>query len=270
MTQTHPKTHPKPEAALDWASLALAPAAYLLVGALVLTAMRAAGADVDSIDFTCAWDIAILVAGIAVMRKATAQAKKCKLSDKGQLVAIAFCVAMFFVAQCAATIVYTLTQDPAFTRYTQTNTEAGVVQRAMLTVVLAPMVEEVLFRGIVFRLVAKHSRLWVAALISSAAFAAAHGTLVHMLPATLMGLTCCAVYVLTGRLRYSIAVHMGYNVFSIYAPFIPVAQVLFVPLVTIPLALAMGAVCCLVIKDEDKWRPRLCRPTEPGGQDGES
>lgn len=256
------KTHPKLETVLDWASLALAPAAYLLVGALMLTAMRATGADVDSVDFTCAWDVAVLVAGVAVMRKAVERTERRKLSDKGQLAAVAFCVAMFFAAQCAATIVYTLTQDPAFARYAQANTDAGVMQRVLLTVVLAPIVEEVLFRGIVFRLVAKHSPLWIAALVSSATFAATHGTLVHMLPATLMGLTCCAVYVLTGRLGCSIAVHMGYNIFSIYAPFIPVAQVLFVPLVTIPLTLAMGAACCLVIKDEDKWRERLCRPVD--------
>lgn len=266
MAQTHPKAHPKLEAALDWASLAIAPATYLLVGALALTVMRTAGADIDSIDFTCAWDVAILVAGVAVMRETAARTERRKLSDKGQLAVIAFCVAMFFVAQCTATIVYTLTQDPAFARYAQTNTDAGVVQRALLTVVLAPVVEEVLFRGIVFRLVAKRSPLWVAALVSSAVFAATHGTLVHMLPATLMGLTCCAVYALTGRLRCSVAVHVGYNVFSIYAPFIPVAQILFVPLVTIPLALAMGAACCLVMRDEGKWRSRLCRPAEPDGE----
>lgn len=260
MTETHPKTHPKLAAALDWASLALAPAAYLLAGALVLTLIRATGADVDSIGFTCAWDVAILVAGIAIIRKASRPPERRKLSDKGQLAVVAFCVAMFFVAQCAATIVYTLTQDAAFARYAQTSTDAGIAQRMLLTVVLAPMVEEVLFRGIVFRLVAKHSKLWVAALVSSIAFAATHGTLVHMLPATLMGLTCCAAYVLTGRLGCSVAVHVAYNAFSIYAPFIPVAQVLFVPLVTIPLAIAMCAVCCLVVRDKDKWQERLCHP----------
>lgn len=265
MTETHPKTHPKLTAALDWASLALAPAAYLLAGALVLTLIRAAGADIGSIDFTCAWDVTVLVTGVAVMRKVCAAPERCRLSDKGQLAVIAFCVAMFFVAQCAATVVYALTQDAAFARYAQTSTNAGVVQRMLLTVVLAPVVEEVLFRGIVFRLVAKHSQLWVAALVSSVAFAATHGTLVHMLPATLMGLTCCAAYVLTGRLGCSVVVHVAYNAFSIYAPFIPVAQVMFVPLVTIPLALAMCAACCLVMRDKNKWQERLCRPN---GNDG--
>ncbi len=246
--------------ALDWGSPILAPAAYLVVGATLLTLVRACGLAVSSADFSLAWDVVLCAAGLWLMKRQERIAEKRKLSDAGQLACVAFCVAMFFVAQCAATIVYTLTQDAAFTAYKTATGTSDAARAAALVCVVAPVVEEVLFRGVVLYRLSRRCPLWVAALVSSVAFAATHGTTVHMLPATLMGLTCCAAYVLCGRIGLAMAIHVAYNLFSCVAPSLPVAQILFVPAFTIPLALAMCAGLCLVIRDQDKWRARLCKP----------
>lgn len=69
-----------------------------------------------------------------------------------------------------------------------------------------------------------------------------------MLPATLMALTYCVMYVVTGRLSCSVEVHAAFNAFSVVAPMIPVARVLLVPLVTLPACIAMGAACVMALK----------------------
>ncbi len=254
-------------AMLDWGSPVLAPAAYLVVGAALLTLIRACGLTLSSADFSLAWDVVLATCGLWLMGRQGRIAEKRKLTDAGQLACAAFCVAMFFVAQCAATIVYTLTQDAAFTAYKTATGASDPARAALLVCVVAPVVEEVLFRGVVLYRLSRRCPLWVAALVSSVAFAATHGTTVHMLPATLMGLTCCAAYVLTGRIGLAMAIHVAYNLFSCVAPSLPVAQILFVPAFTVPLALAMCAACCLVVRDQDKWRARLCKPiAKPTGE----
>lgn len=167
---------------------------------------------------------------------------------------------MFFVAQCAATIIYNLTSDPTFASYQSSVKSGNPILAVILTVVIAPTVEEILFRGIMFECLGKHMQLWIAALVSSIAFAASHATLVHLLPACCMGLFCCAIYVITGRLTCSVILHVSYNAFSLIAPYLNAPAVLFIPLVTIPLIFVMGAACCVIIKHPDKWRKRLCLP----------
>lgn len=118
-------------------------------------------------------------------------------------------------------------------------------------------------RGVVFEALRRRVPPWAAAFISSVALAAIHGTLVHMLPATLMALTCRVMYVVTGRLSCSVAVHAAFNAFSVVAPMIPVAKVLFVPLVTLPACIAMGAACVMALRHTGRLRARLCKPVQP-------
>ena len=107
-------------------------------------------------------------------------------------------------------------------------------------------------RGVVFEALRRHVPPWAATFISSVA--AIHGTLVHMLPATLMALACCVMYVVTGRLSCSVEVHADFNAFSVVAPMIPVARVLLVPLVTLPAYIAMGAACVMALKHTERLR----------------
>ena len=78
--------------------------------------------------------------------------------------------------------------------------------------ILAPLVEEVIFRGGIFRLLRKKlSFLW-GAVISSLLFGLYHGNLVQFLYASLMGMLLAYVYEKYGDLKAPIVAHVSSNV----------------------------------------------------------
>lgn len=79
------------------------------------------------------------------------------------------------------------------------------------TVVMAPAVEETLFRGLLFRALGTEMRFWPAAVTSGLLFALVHAQVASLLPITLLGI---AFAVLTWRTRSvwpSAAAHAAFN-----------------------------------------------------------
>jgi len=88
--------------------------------------------------------------------------------------------------------------------------DADPVWTAIATVVAAPLGEEFLFR----RLLIDRTRRWgelPAVLLSAAMFGAFHLNLYQFFYAALLGLVFGYVYVKTGRLRYTVALHAAIN-----------------------------------------------------------
>lgn len=88
--------------------------------------------------------------------------------------------------------------------------DADPVWTALATVIAAPLGEEFLFR----RLLIDRTRRWgelPAVLLSAAMFGAFHLNLYQFFYAFLIGLVFGYVYVKTGRLRYTIALHAAIN-----------------------------------------------------------
>lgn len=85
----------------------------------------------------------------------------------------------------------------------------------LLSVTVAPVCEELLFRGFLYRYLRQQFSLPVCLCLSAGLFALAHGTLGHV-PVT-VGLTLfvCLMIEWTGRLRYAIGFHMLYNLIGI-------------------------------------------------------
>lgn len=81
----------------------------------------------------------------------------------------------------------------------------------LLAVVVAPVCEELVFRGYVFRFFHQRMPLLPAAIISGAVFASAHFNLLTFLPLLLLGAVLGILYAKTGRLAASIALHMVFN-----------------------------------------------------------
>lgn len=98
-------------------------------------------------------------------------------------------------------------------------TTTGLVLTAISTVLVAPLVEELGFRGVVLRGVLRRSGFWTAALVSSALFGmlhalgAARAAAIPMLvlATALFGLLQCVLVRRTGRLGPAIGVHAGMN-----------------------------------------------------------
>lgn len=82
---------------------------------------------------------------------------------------------------------------------------------ALITVLVAPITEEILFRGISFGRWRRVMPVWLAVLASSLAFSLFHGNWVQSTYTFLPGLVCGLALAKTGSLRLSIALHAIYN-----------------------------------------------------------
>lgn len=83
---------------------------------------------------------------------------------------------------------------------------------------VVPVMEEVLFRGLVYNRLRGYTKtVWSAAALSAAVFAAVHGNLIQMLFAFPMGLLLAAVYHRYQTLRAPVVFHMAVNISSVLA-----------------------------------------------------
>ncbi|MFD2258029.1 CPBP family intramembrane glutamic endopeptidase [Luteolibacter algae] len=77
--------------------------------------------------------------------------------------------------------------------------------------IVAPLCEEVVFRGYLYPVAKKFTGPWIAALCTALIFSAAHGSLAALLPLFIFGLVLVAIYEITGSLWAPIAVHALFN-----------------------------------------------------------
>lgn len=93
---------------------------------------------------------------------------------------------------------------------------ASPVLVVIQTVILAPVSEELLFRGLLYkRLRYYFDGYWIPALISSAVFGLYHMNLAQGVFAFLFGLLACAVYEKIHNLLASMLLHIGGNLLSV-------------------------------------------------------
>jgi uncharacterized protein len=87
---------------------------------------------------------------------------------------------------------------------------ALLVASAALTCVLAPISEEFLFRGFIFRAIRNWRGLWPAAILTGLLFGAVHAgsaPAADLVPLAVLGFLLCLVYTYTGSLYPCIALH---------------------------------------------------------------
>ncbi|MFJ7832188.1 CPBP family intramembrane glutamic endopeptidase [Peribacillus sp. NPDC097264] len=80
-----------------------------------------------------------------------------------------------------------------------------------VTSVIGPILEEIIFRKIIFGSLYKRFNFFISALLSSVIFGLAHGELEHLLLYAAMGFTFAFLYAKTGRILVSIAAHVAMN-----------------------------------------------------------
>ncbi len=80
-----------------------------------------------------------------------------------------------------------------------------------VTVAVFPaIVEELLYRGVLYRYLRGHGTQF-AAIASSVIFGLAHMNFLQLIFATFLGVVCCYIYEATGKLRYSMLLHLLNN-----------------------------------------------------------
>lgn len=94
-------------------------------------------------------------------------------------------------------------------------TPANIMAGIFVVVIAAPLVEELLFRGLLQRALVSHLPVWGAIIISSFAFSLVHGQL-YAIPG-LMSLSIAFGYIYhrTGSLRTNILLHIANNAFTL-------------------------------------------------------
>ncbi len=85
------------------------------------------------------------------------------------------------------------------------------IMAVLASVIIAPLTEEVFFRGIVYTRLRRAMPPVVAMILSSLVFGLLHGQLIWVCYAFVMGMALCAVFERTGSIRASFTVHLAFN-----------------------------------------------------------
>ncbi len=109
-------------------------------------------------------------------------------------------------------LVEQLPQSPELEEAIEALTEIPIVALFYI-VVMGPFFEEIIFRNIVFKGLKNKYNTAVAMIISSLLFGAFHFNIPQFITASLLGIVCGAIYLITDSVRYSIVFHMFYNFF---------------------------------------------------------
>lgn len=116
-------------------------------------------------------------------------------------------ILFWFMTSVTATFIVSVSDSSG----TASETVAFPALFVLLTLVAAPVSEEFLFRGVIFKNLKQGFSPVPAYLVSAIAFAVTHVTIQQVYVGFFCGLLFACVYDYTGRIRYSILVHVLYN-----------------------------------------------------------
>jgi membrane protease YdiL (CAAX protease family) len=91
---------------------------------------------------------------------------------------------------------------------------ALLVIGALMVIVVAPICEEVFFRGFLFRILRIRMSFWIAAALDGVIFGLVHGSFVILPVLAVLGVALCWVYERTGSLVPAIAIHAFNNMIA--------------------------------------------------------
>ena len=109
------------------------------------------------------------------------------------------------------------TQDVGFQNLA---TKSQYLLAFITLVILAPLAEEVLFRGYLYGKLRKHVPLWLAMLVTSALFGAVHGQWNVALDTFVLSIVMCSLREVTGSIWSGVLLHMIKNSVAFYFLFI--------------------------------------------------
>lgn len=96
----------------------------------------------------------------------------------------------------------------------------AIILLIVMAVVVAPIVEEIIFRGCIYRFLKSQTTLLGAQVISGAVFALLHANMLSFVPLVIVGFLLARVYEKTGSLAVAIWFHAFFNAFSLCMLFI--------------------------------------------------
>ena len=95
--------------------------------------------------------------------------------------------------------------------FAETSSRSLRIQIAVAAVLVAPIIEELLFRGLLYGLLRRHVRPGLAMVAVGVLFGAIHDSPAAFVPLSLLGVLMCYLYEKTGRLSVPIIAHLIFN-----------------------------------------------------------
>lgn len=86
---------------------------------------------------------------------------------------------------------------------------------ALAAVVMAPVCEEVVYRGFIYNLLKRYSRRWIAILLSGLMFSVIHASLAQTVALTIFGCVQCVLYDKARSLWLPMTLHAVYNTITL-------------------------------------------------------
>ena len=104
--------------------------------------------------------------------------------------------------------------------FTEGGDPLAITLLVILAVLLAPIVEEFIFRGGIYRFLKSQMMLLPAQILSGALFAIMHGNLMSFIPLVVVGILLTRVYERSGNILVPMCFHACFNAFSLLMLFI--------------------------------------------------
>jgi uncharacterized protein len=208
-----------------FAAIGLGAAAGFLILGVLAAALEAGGVNLesDSPGFTAAGtfvlDVAVVGAAIGVAAMTARPALwqfGLRRGPLGYSVGMA-CIAVlaFFIFEIA----YVAILDPENPQTIAEDLGADqstllLIAGAVVVIVVAPVCEELFFRGFLYRVLRARMTFWLAAVVDGVFFGFVHGSLVIVPVLAFLGAALCWVYQRTGTLFAPIAIHALNNMIA--------------------------------------------------------
>ncbi len=106
-------------------------------------------------------------------------------------------------------------KQPLVSLFAESDSPPLVLGMSFLAVVVAPLVEETIFRAGLFRYLRTRLPRWIALLLPALIFGSLHGNLVAFLPLVALGVVFALAYERTGRISVPIIAHALFNLNTI-------------------------------------------------------
>lgn len=124
----------------------------------------------------------------------------------------------WLVGQASSAWIYSLTGSSNFDAHVAAENRAPLVLMLVVVLVLAPMGEEMLMRGIAYPQLRKHMPPLAAAAVTAGLFSLMHLNLVQIAVTLPLGFLLALVYERTGRLAPVVLLHVLFNLMSAVVP----------------------------------------------------
>lgn len=174
---------------------------------------------------TCVLNLVVIILWVFVKKRESFSSPISETLDKQSLYKFgAIAILLWIFGQCAGYWFYKNGFASGFNVYSDT-LDSNVALSLVLTLLLAPMAEEIIFRGLIFDSWLYYMNKWTALICQSLLFSLAHGTMVHLIPTFVFSLFQGVLYMRTKKLMYCVIVHMIYNTLVFTLAVLPIPDV---------------------------------------------